>query len=260
MKVSFVTPTYNRAALLVETIDSILDSADCVPGLEYELIIIDDASTDNTEDVLRKRYIKLFQSGRVLYKRLKSNVGVTGAKNIGAKKASGEWIVFIDSDDLIIKRSFVKMVEIMNEKIDYDVIFFSCLDFDGARIGREFDSHELTLEDYIKHGTYGEKLPVVKRSVMKLYPYNSQLRGFESLSYFKILFDDRKVWLSDCACRMYRTDNLDRISGRTNQIKRSRMLAEGYFELIRVFGKNSRFVPVSILFKAISYKIISFFL
>lgn len=259
MKISFVTPTYNRSGLVVETIDSILDAIELVPEFEYQIIVIDDASTDGTEKVVVDKYSNKIKDGVMIYHCLESNVGVTGAKNAGVDLATGDWVVFIDSDDIIIKSKFVEMMEELKRGRDCDVIFFSCMDFNGCRIGKDFNSHKVTLDGYLKNGTYGEKLPVVKRNIIELYPYPVRLRGFESLSYFKMLLDNRNIWLSCCVVRKYRTENLDRISGRFNQIKRSRLLSEGYFELIKIFRLKSMPVPINIICKAAAYRVVGLF-
>lgn len=259
MKISFVTPTYNRAGLVVETIDSILDAIELLPEFEYQLVVIDDASTDDTNKVLIEKYSNQIKDGMIIYHRLDYNVGVTGAKNVGVELAAGDWLVFIDSDDTIIKSKFVEMMEEVKKLKEYDVIFFSCVDFNGSRIGECFKSHKVTLNEYIEHGTYGEKLPVIKRDVMVSYPYSGRLRGFESFSYFKMLLDNRNMWLSCCVARKYRTENLDRISGRFNQIKRARLLSEGYFELIKIFRLKSMPVPLNITFKAVTYRVVGLF-
>ena len=56
MKISFVTPAYNRRDLLVETIDSIIVSVSCLPDLDFEMVVVDDASCDDTEKVVFDRY------------------------------------------------------------------------------------------------------------------------------------------------------------------------------------------------------------
>jgi glycosyltransferase involved in cell wall biosynthesis len=88
-KVSVIIPTYNRASFVTEAIDSVLSQT----FLDYELIVVDDGSTDNTKDVLlpygeRIRYIN------------QPNSGVGAARNAGVRCAIGEWLAFLDSDDI----------------------------------------------------------------------------------------------------------------------------------------------------------------
>jgi glycosyltransferase involved in cell wall biosynthesis len=86
---SVVIPTYNRAELLPRAIDSVLNQT----FADFEVIVVDDGSTDRTRDVVSD-----YSDHRVGYIRIEHS-GVGAARNAGAKKASGEWLVFLDSDD-----------------------------------------------------------------------------------------------------------------------------------------------------------------
>ncbi|NOY54058.1 MAG: glycosyltransferase [Deltaproteobacteria bacterium] len=87
--VSVIIPTYNRYSLLCEAISSVISQND----QDFELIIIDDGSTDGTGDVGKK-----FQ-GKLQYHYQKRR-GVSAARNQGIRHARGKWICFLDSDDL----------------------------------------------------------------------------------------------------------------------------------------------------------------
>ncbi|MFO4719357.1 glycosyltransferase family 2 protein [Vibrio cholerae] len=259
MKISFVTPTYNRSELLVETIESILESINYISDLDYELVIVDDASSDNTQSIIKDRYYKLINSGMMIYHHLDSNVGVTGAKNVGVEIATGDWIVFIDSDDLIIGSTFLEALNIIKELSHYDVVFFSCVDFYGNLVGNKFNSHELCISEYLKHGTYGEKLPVIKRSVIRQYPYNVELRGFESTAYVQMLLAGKRIWLSDYALRHYRIDNSDRLSSLRGRFHRSALLSSGYSFLIDCLSRCGVKVPIEFRVKKYTYFLLSLF-
>ncbi|MCP5098671.1 MAG: glycosyltransferase [Chloroflexi bacterium] len=90
--VSVITPTYNRAHLIREAIDSVLTQT----FTDFELIIIDDGSTDNTEAV-----IKQITDPRLKYLQ-RENGGASAARNTGLEAATGEWVAFLDSDDLYL--------------------------------------------------------------------------------------------------------------------------------------------------------------
>jgi glycosyltransferase involved in cell wall biosynthesis len=89
--ISVIIPTFNRAKLLVEAVDSVLAQRD-VPE-EVEIIVVDDGSTDNTCEVLETL------AGKICCIR-QEHSGVSRARNLGISKAGGEWIAFLDSDDL----------------------------------------------------------------------------------------------------------------------------------------------------------------
>ena len=88
-KVSVIVPTYNRAHLVIEAIDSVLSQS----FQDYELIVVDDGSTDNTKDAL------LRYGDRIKYI-YQTNLGVGAARNVGVRCARGEWLAFLDSDDI----------------------------------------------------------------------------------------------------------------------------------------------------------------
>lgn len=88
LKVSVVIPTYNRAKYVVKAIDSVLAQT----YTDYEVIIIDDGSTDNTCEVLKP------YTDRIQYIH-QDNAGVSAARNTGIRAAKGKWIAFLDSDD-----------------------------------------------------------------------------------------------------------------------------------------------------------------
>ena len=86
--VSVVIPTYNRSAFVTKAIDSVLNQ---VFG-DYELIVVDDGSTDDTKGQLDKYQGKI----RYIYQ---DNHGVSAARNTGITASRGEWLAFLDSDD-----------------------------------------------------------------------------------------------------------------------------------------------------------------
>jgi glycosyltransferase involved in cell wall biosynthesis len=89
--ISVIIPTFNRAKLLVEAVGSVLDQRD-VPE-EVEIVVVDDGSTDNTAETLATL------AGKIRCIR-QEHSGVSRARNLGISRSGGEWIAFLDSDDL----------------------------------------------------------------------------------------------------------------------------------------------------------------
>ncbi|CAN0010341.1 unnamed protein product, partial [Chrysoparadoxa australica] len=87
---SIILPTYNRAHLIEKTVDHILSQT----FKDFELIIIDDASTDKTLEVLNA-----IQDSRVMVLKNEVNLERSRSRNKGIDHAKGEWIAFCDSDD-----------------------------------------------------------------------------------------------------------------------------------------------------------------
>ncbi len=93
MLVSIITPTYNCAKFIAETIES----AQSQSYPDWEMIIVDDCSSDNTKEIV-EQYQK--NDPRIQYHCLKRNSGAAVARNTALKLAKGKWIAFLDSDDL----------------------------------------------------------------------------------------------------------------------------------------------------------------
>ena len=100
-KISVVIPAFNRGHIITETLDSVLHQT----YNNWECLVIDDGSTDNTEDVV-KSYSK--QDARIKFiKRPKERTkGASACRNIGIEESTGEYFQFLDSDDLLEKNKF----------------------------------------------------------------------------------------------------------------------------------------------------------
>lgn len=104
--ISVVIPTYNYGHYINESVDSVLGQT----VLPYEIIIVDDGSTDNTEDLISKDYN---DNDKIKYIK-KKNGGPASARNIGIKKALGEFVLLLDSDDKLE----LNAIELLTEKIE----------------------------------------------------------------------------------------------------------------------------------------------
>ena len=104
-RVSVILPTYNRAHVLLRAVQSIVGQT----YQDFELLIIDDGSTDTTADVVRE-----INDSRVTYIRKAVNTGRSAARNTGLKIASGEYIAFQDSDDESHPTRLEKEVDVLD--------------------------------------------------------------------------------------------------------------------------------------------------
>ena len=90
--ISIIIPLYNKATSIKRTIHSVLSQS----YTDFELIIINDGSTDNSAEIVNKQ----FYDKRIRYI-YQDNAGVSSARNRGIKEAIGEWILFLDADDIL---------------------------------------------------------------------------------------------------------------------------------------------------------------
>jgi glycosyltransferase involved in cell wall biosynthesis len=104
--VSVVIPTYNRAALIGKPIRSILAQS----YQDFEIIVVDDCSTDNTEKVLES-----FNDPRIRYLRHQSNSGAAVARNTGIDSSTSPYIAFLDSDDEWLPEKLAKQLHLFQQ-------------------------------------------------------------------------------------------------------------------------------------------------
>ena len=103
---SIIIPTYNRSALLLETLESVRPQA----FADFEVIVVDDGSTDDTRAVLAGEAAHEHWSGKLRVYR-QDNRGPGAARNLGIQHASGEYCFFLDSDDLLFPWSLSVVAE-----------------------------------------------------------------------------------------------------------------------------------------------------
>ena len=115
---SIIIPIYNAEEYLEECLESVINQE--VPFDEYEIICIDDGSTDNSNSILEK-YNKIIDNLTVFYQ---NNNGVSSARNKGIKLAKGDYIWFVDADDFISKNAIELLLPIIKEDL-FDRVVFS---------------------------------------------------------------------------------------------------------------------------------------
>ena len=114
--ISFIVACYNEEKNITETINSIILANRKLKDKKYEIIIIDDHSTDNSKNILNKlkkkfKFIKL--------KKNKKNLGYGGTVKVGIKKAKGDYVIWIPGDNSHASSELVKILKYKNK---YDIV------------------------------------------------------------------------------------------------------------------------------------------
>lgn len=183
MKLSIVVPTYNRAALLHRAVKSVLRQQ----FSNWELIIVDDGSTDRTQKVVQKF---LRNNRRIKYYRFEQNRGFTQARNFGVTKATGDWVCFLDSDDEYLPGALA----IIHQEIEKAGNRFGLLQFilkvgnTGETLGFHPDGHwdywwPSYEEIVLKKGMKKDMHRCFRKTVARRYPYPEDNFGLETLYY-----------------------------------------------------------------------------
>ncbi|MCX6794949.1 MAG: glycosyltransferase [Candidatus Falkowbacteria bacterium] len=113
--VSVIIPTLNRATEVADCINSVLQSE----YQDLEIIVVDNASADNTVNLINDNFSS---NSKIKLIRSKTNLGAAGGRNLGAKQASGEYLLFVDSDNIIDNRAITNLVSFFEKNSDCGMV------------------------------------------------------------------------------------------------------------------------------------------
>ncbi len=130
-QISVVIPTFNRATLLKEAINSVVNQT----YSNWELIIVDNYSTDDTDSI-----VDFFQDDRILITKLHFSGSVSASRNLGVNLARAEWIAFLDSDDYWAPTKLEEVVSFINSNVD--VIYHNVGRFGSSKITSKIKVHK----------------------------------------------------------------------------------------------------------------------
>ncbi len=170
--VSIITPAYNCAKYIGETIDSVL--AQTYP--HWEMLIVDDCSTDNTEEI-----VKSYNDPRIKYLKNEKNSGAALSRNYALREAKGRWIAFLDSDDMWMPEKLEHQISFMKNNGYY----FSCT----KRVMCEED------------GTLTNRYATSPKKVTKF-----MMRNYCWIACFTVMYDVQKIGLIQVADLKKRND------------------------------------------------------
>lgn len=141
--VSIIMPSYNTAKFISETIESVLAQT----YSNWELIIVDDCSTDNTDEVVKS----FLSDDRIKYIKNEKNSGAAVSRNRALREAKGKWVAFLDSDDLWFPEKLEKQISFMKNK-GYHFSYTNYIEMneDSAPNGRRITGPK----KITKHGMY----------------------------------------------------------------------------------------------------------
>ena len=182
MNISVVIPSYNRKDFLKRSIDSAINQT----KKPFEIIVVDDGSTDGTETMIKSDYdfVKFIKQ---------KNKGVSAARNIGIKVSIGEWICFLDSDDEWKKDKLEKQINAMKSNPSY----------------KFFHSNEIWIKNGIrinqkkKHKKYGGDIFDKCLDMCRISPSSVMIDKtvFDEVGNFNedlVVCEDYELWLRIC--------------------------------------------------------------
>ncbi|WP_435549727.1 glycosyltransferase family 2 protein [Desulfobacterium sp. N47] len=242
-KVSIIIPTYNLCNMLCETIQSVLNQTE----KDLEIIVVDDGSTDETANA-----VKRIGDSRIKYF-YKDNGGTPAARNYGLERANGEFIAFLDHDDLYPKDFIEKMTAALENNPEYGLAYGE-LDIilpDGRKkrdFAGGFQKSGYLVIDCFKEGFVHTSSSVMRRSALSDCRYDEQLRqSYEDADFFlRLALKIKFIFVPDV--RGIRREHYDNLSVKVG-VKPTRILVlERFYNILG--GKNV--VPKKIAYKKLS--------
>ena len=157
---SLIMPTFNRADIISKAIKSVLDQT----YLNFELIIVDDASTDSTYEIIKEKFEKELSCLKIRYVRSEKNVGVSLCRNIGLSTAKNNWIGYIDSDNILDKDYLKTYVEYIRNYPDVKIFYAQYRKMSNNSIGlsHDYSFEALRARNYIDLGVFVHHSSVYK--------------------------------------------------------------------------------------------------
>ncbi len=241
MLLTVLIPSYNRANMIVRSVTSALHFVDMCSTLA-DVVVVDDASTDGTVELLRREFSGALMAERLKIVRLEQNVGVTAARMAGLSQALGKWILIYDSDDQFVEdarlvRNYVELLRERNEPM----VFTRCRSVStGQVIGPALRVPQLlTLRQFIGEGTPGECMTAIRRDVLEAIPYDVTIRAFEGLTMARQMKRFGAAFISPLCIRIYNdTAQADRLSNFVERRRRADDLARGFLAFLREFWRE----------------------
>lgn len=226
MKFSIITPTYNRADLIERAIKSLLNQS----YQNFEMIIVDDGSNDNTDEVVTN-YLK---DKRIRYFKVKTNGGVNKARNVGLRMIDKDasWVTFLDSDDEFCFDALEKMLKVINREVGINYFRFPVVFSNGkTACNLNLINSVANFEKYISIiDKCGEWVVTIKKEIIEAgFLYEERVSGSESIAYMR-LSKTENVYFDESVVRIYHTDN----EGLTRHNNRSRSYYENQMKSITI--------------------------
>jgi len=181
---SVVIPTFNRAKFLCKAIESVLGQT----FADWELIIVDDGSTDNTKEI-----VAAFHDERINYY-YQQNQERSVARNTGIKNSKGQYICFLDSDDYFLPERLDLLYRFIIEKKEVVAMFFTSICFDkegiiSERAQLEF-SNNLNIYNYIIQGIIGVPQACIHKTIFNDFLFNPLFRYGEDMELWLRIADN----------------------------------------------------------------------
>lgn len=189
--ISIIIPLYNKATTVEHSVHSVLNQL----FRDFELIIVDDGSTDNSLDIVKK-----IQDERMVIIE-QENGGPSKARNMGVRYAKGDWVLFLDADDELLLESLQIFSELTDRYNDADIIDCNRYIHNKRECSLTYHPIEGLVENPMRSWFFREIMPscgntIFKSILVQDYPFDENLRRYEDVELLFRLLPISKVYSS----------------------------------------------------------------
>ena len=187
--VSVVMPAYNAEKYIEQAIRSVMKQT----YTDWELLVIDDCSTDNTfliVDQLAK------EDSRIILKKNEFNIGVAKTRNIGFDLSSGQYLALLDSDDIWLEDKLLRQLELFELK-DADIVYcsYAIIDEEGNRKCNDFIVTEQTFyKDALVRSVISCSTVMISREIYTKFRFDASFYHEDLVLWLKLLKDGYKAY------------------------------------------------------------------
>lgn len=262
--VSIIIPVYNRSHLISATFNSVVEQT----YTNWECIIVDDGSTDQAVLII-EGYLKKDERFKFIKRPENRLKGANACRNFGKKNARGDYILFLDSDDLLSNNCLENRIDYVQSNPQYDLVIFS--------MGHFLENHKncyedknrrvvnLSIEDTILEFALGKNLPwnitrpFFRSAIIEDIYFNESIQNFQDDEYnVRVLSKLQPKYISiditDCYYRMDESNikKYDNFIGNQNIINSLEIYYKTIFDAL---SKKSKIIKRNDLIKKLFYQI-----
>ena len=190
-EISVLIPLFNKEKIVEKTVGSVLTQM----FYDFELIIVDDGSTDGSVSVVRQiddQRVRLISQ---------ENMGPSAARNTGVRNANTDWVVFLDADDELLPNALKHFSEVKDRYGTIDIFDCSSIIRNKGKRHLRANPIEGVIDNPLKECFYGKIGPgsghaMFRKSLLEQFPYDERLRRFEDAEHIIRILPHAKVYSS----------------------------------------------------------------
>ena len=243
--ISVVMPTYNGEKFIHEAIDSIINQT----YSDFEFIIVDDGSTDDTPNI-----IKRYTDNRIVYVKKEKNSGISDSLNLGISKAKGKYIARMDDDDVSFPERFEKQLEILEQNKDIIFCGSTVTDIDSKVLPTP-EQHKDILMQLLFSNPIFHPTAIIRRDVLAKYKYDLDAVPSEDYNLWsRLIFEGKFHQLQQplLYCRIHQTSTTAR--RRNEQLNRNILITKNLYNKLGLISENEHDINLKV-FTAYDYSV-----